>query len=461
MIKPYPHQTLAIDEARKLYRNHKRVIMGIPTGGGKTVIAGFIIKSALTKGNTACILCHRIEIVMQFQKLLRKLGIEPSLIVAGQDIEFGHQCYLGMVETFKRRFNPLTLRRLNIKLLVLDEIHWGAYRKVCERFSERILGLTATPKTSAKTPLCDYFDDLLYPVSVDDLISTGLLVPARTFSIEYDFSGLQIKRGEYTEQSLMQEFKRPRLFDGVIQNYLEHANGKKAICYNVNVKHSELITEAFRKVGVRAVHVDADTPMPVRKDIFKLFRHGGIDVLCNVGIATTGYDEPTIECIIENRATTQLTLHHQMIGRGARACSKINKKEFTIIDMGRNYLRHGLYGEPVDWKSIFEKPKEDLEKNETERNKVKTCRGCAAIIKLHVLTCPYCGEKYDKKENEDLFLDRSTLQEIREYKLKQLPAHLRGKKLGAMSREELCEYANCMGYDPKWVHIRWRFRRPR
>jgi type I site-specific restriction endonuclease len=41
-------------------------------------------------------------------------------------------------------------------------------------------------------------------------------------------------------------------------------------------------------------------------------------IVTSVGILTTGFDEPTVECIILNRATRSLTLYHQMIGRGSR-----------------------------------------------------------------------------------------------------------------------------------------------
>jgi superfamily II DNA or RNA helicase len=40
-------------------------------------------------------------------------------------------------------------------------------------------------------------------------------------------------------------------------------------------------------------------------------------ILTSVGIPT-GFDEPTVDTIILNRATKSLTLYYQMIGRGSR-----------------------------------------------------------------------------------------------------------------------------------------------
>ena len=43
-----------------------------------------------------------------------------------------------------------------------------------------------------------------------------------------------------------------------------------------------------------------------------------------------------------------------MIGRGSRVLP--NKKEFTVIDMGNNAARFGLWSTPIDWYAIFKSP---------------------------------------------------------------------------------------------------------
>ena len=91
----------------------------------------------------------------------------------------------------------------------------------------------------------------------------------------------------------------------------------------------------------------------------KWFKHTPDAILTSVGILTTGFDEPTVETIIINRATKSLTLYFQMIGRGSRLLP--NKKEFTIIDLGNNAARFGLWDAPVDWQHIFKSPEYYLE----------------------------------------------------------------------------------------------------
>jgi len=73
-----------------------------------------------------------------------------------------------------------------------------------------------------------------------------------------------------------------------------------------------------------------------------------------VSILTTGFDEPTVETIILNRATRSLTLYFQMIGRGSRVLPK--KETFNVIDLGNNVARFGMWEAPVDWQEIFHFP---------------------------------------------------------------------------------------------------------
>ncbi len=81
--------------------------------------------------------------------------------------------------------------------------------------------------------------------------------------------------------------------------------------------------------------------------------------LSSVGILTTGFDEPTIETIIINRATKSLALYFQMIGRGSRIFKE--KKTFSILDIGNNLSRFGLWTSNVDWQAIFKNPNFYLE----------------------------------------------------------------------------------------------------
>jgi type I site-specific restriction endonuclease len=96
-----------------------------------------------------------------------------------------------------------------------------------------------------------------------------------------------------------------------------------------------------------------------RREILSWFKKTPDAILTSVGILTTGFDEPTVESIILNRATKSLTLYFQMIGSGSENC--LIKTNFTVIDLGNNAARFGLWSEPVDWQHIFKSPEFYLE----------------------------------------------------------------------------------------------------
>jgi type I site-specific restriction endonuclease len=101
-----------------------------------------------------------------------------------------------------------------------------------------------------------------------------------------------------------------------------------------------------------------------RKDVLLWFKNTPDAILTSVGILTTGFDEPTVQTIILNRATRSLTLYHQMIGRGSRRLP--NKDKFKLIDLGNNVRRFGLWQDYLNWHDAFRFPDRFLESRLSE-----------------------------------------------------------------------------------------------
>ncbi len=119
------------------------------------------------------------------------------------------------------------------------------------------------------------------------------------------------------------------------------------------------MAQLFEEEGYEIRHLDNTHTEKERQDILTWFHEKPDAILTSVSILTTGFDEPTVETIILNRATKSLTLYHQMIGRGSRILK--NKKEFTVIDLGNNARRFGLWDAHVNWPDIFRAPNAYLE----------------------------------------------------------------------------------------------------
>ena len=108
-----------------------------------------------------------------------------------------------------------------------------------------------------------------------------------------------------------------------------------------------------------------------REEILHWFKTTPDAILTSVSILTTGFDEPTVDTIVLNRATKSLALYFQMIGRGSRILP--TKNTFSVIDLGNNAARFGLWYEKIDWQYIFRVPDLYLEtiQSDEERYFVK------------------------------------------------------------------------------------------
>jgi superfamily II DNA or RNA helicase len=403
------------------------------------------------KGNLVDILVHRRETARQFQKTLRVLGHEPEMVwPENKNVNWGAPILIGMVETYYKRLGK---HNRDTKLLIIDEAHRGEFRKVIEKFNGKVLGLTATPIAAAKDePLNKYFEFCINPIKTSFLIENKYLCAADHYAMDFK-AKLKMLGGEFTEASQYEEWRKPKLYKGALQQYQKIAGDKKAICYNVNVKHSLEQHELFTMSGIRSWHIDGKTNDEDRDRIFQEFNdYEGGCVLHNVGIATTGTDIPSVECIILNRATTQLSLYHQMTGRGGRII-KDKKYRFTIIDMGGNterFRRAGVYGVDIDWQMHFNNPEGSVCDGRKPKEFKKSCPNCAKTLSLRALQCDCCKYKFTKEEalkSAELTQDLVLMREIAKH---YMPNHLK-KKTSDMSYKELCQYAEYMGYSHGWV----------
>jgi type I site-specific restriction endonuclease len=145
----------------------------------------------------------------------------------------------------------------------------------------------------------------------------------------------------------------------LLHAYTEKSLGKKTLIFNNGINTSLYVYDTFREAGYPIRHLDNTSSPEDRRQILSWFKKTPDAILTSVGILTTGFDEPTVESIILNRATKSLTLYYQMIGRGSRKLP--NKDTFTVIDLGNNAARFGLWSEPVDWQHIFKSPEFYLE----------------------------------------------------------------------------------------------------
>jgi DNA repair protein RadD len=83
-----------------------------------------------------------------------------------------------------------------------------------------------------------------------------------------------------------------------------------------------------------SVLLTSDTKKDERERILSQFKSGKIKCVVNVGVLTTGFDYPALECVLIAHSTMSLALYYQIVGRAMRIAP--TKKDAWIVDLGGN-----------------------------------------------------------------------------------------------------------------------------
>ena len=436
MIKLREYQDDFVNAVREAMRSHKYILGVAPTGAGKTVIFAFVADAVAKKGKRVIFTVHRQELITQTAKTFDDFGIDYGYICSGVKYDESKLVHIASIDTLKNRLELV----LQPDLIMIDETHLcmaAGWLKVIQHFADNgafVWGNTGSPIRLDGKPLGDVYTTIIEGPTTKWLIDNGHLSQYRYYAPTIpDLSGVKKQMGDYSKNELETEMSRAKLVGDVVHHYKKLANNTRAVCFCVNIKHSELIAKAFNDAGVNAAHIDGTTPKGERKKIINDFADGKIKVLCNTEIVTTGFDlsaqvgrDVPIETCILLRPTHSLALYLQMVGRALR------KKDYPaiILDHAACVLKHGL---PCDIRQWSLDGNENVKSaSETEIAAPVICEECfQAVIKPIPEFCPYCnavmkkqkavikiieGELQEIKEAERLLLKEKLKQEEREAK---------------------------------------------
>lgn len=365
----------------------------------------FMVKNSSAKGLRCLVLTNRIELLSQAGGSFERLGISYQNITAQtKSIPTGN-VFVAMVETIKRRCKSrldFTLFMKSIDLLILDEAHLACHDEIFQYISEEcyVIGATATPYRTSKTnPLKKYYSEIALGPSISNLIAEGFLSHPKYYGVQVDLSSVKMKAGEFDENDMTKFYGDVKVFEGLKHNLELHAKGKKTMIFCPSVQSSMNVAKELN-----CAHIDGSMDSKQRDSILTHFENTPGAILANCGITTTGYDCPSIECIVLYRATTSLPLYLQMIGRGSRVTP--TKKEFTILDFGMNVQRFGYWHDDRPW-SLEVKEKKNAKKKDVFP--VKFCPSCGAIVSVNTKKCEYCGYVWPVTERERVFAELEEL----------------------------------------------------
>lgn len=398
MLELRPYQIEAIEAVREAFARERAVVLQMPTGSGKTIVAGAIsvrLKKALDakhKGKHVLYLTHRAELMSQAARTLTEfgLGADIGFIASGRAETPWAAFQLASIQTMARRLGRLPW--LKPRLLFIDECHHvraATWERVVSHYQgARVLGMTATPARLDGKGLGAVFGEIVHGPSVHDLIGAGALCDLDMFSIAggFDLRGVHRRMGDYSKSELAERATGP-VIASTVQNWLRLARDRLTINYSVSRKHSRQVVEGVRSHGITAEHVDGETPAAERDAIFRRFASGDLRFVSNVDIVTEGFDAPECSCVIL-KPTQSLTLFLQMVGRVMRP--KADGSRGMVLDVGGNLAadRHGDPRESYRWDLAG--GVETGEGSRERRASLRRCANCGFMYPVRAPRCPLC-----------------------------------------------------------------------
>jgi DNA repair protein RadD len=266
------YQETALDLLRESLRTgHRRPILQLPTGAGKTRVASEIINLALIKGRLAVFVVPRISLIEQTVAAFEREGIWNIGVIQGQNFRTNPNApvQIASAKTLARRQIPPA------DLVIVDECHmrekpiteWIA---APEWQAVPFIGLSATPWSKG---LGKIFDDLLMPVSIQELIDEGYLSQFRVFTPPApDLTGVRTVAGEFNEGDLSEACDKKELVADIIKTWFEKGENRPTLCYGIDRKHAQHLEERFAEAGVRVEYISARTA--IRRFWWRMARRG-------------------------------------------------------------------------------------------------------------------------------------------------------------------------------------------
>jgi DNA repair protein RadD len=405
MLRDY--QQRAIDHLYEWFQANDQghPCLVLPTGAGKSHVVAALCKDALQNWpeTRVLMLTHVRELIEQNAEKMRQHwpGAPLGIYSAGlRKRDLGEPITFAGIQSVRNKADKLG----HVDLVIVDECHLinhrdeGGYRKLIGDLEAinpalRVIGLTATPYRLGHGYITDgdaLFDDLIEPVTVEELVHRGYLAPVRSkvTDLKFETDGVHKRGGEYIEKELQAAVNTPLQNDQVVREVIKLAGNRRAwLFFCTGVKHAESIADLLTEYGITAACVTGDTPGAERDRILAEYKAGRIRALTNANVLTTGFDYPDIDLIAMLRPTLSPTLYVQMVGRGMRLKSRAD--HCLVLDFAGCVQTHG----PI---TAVRPPKQGTQG--TGEAPVKLCPNCDEIVHLSARACEACGYEFPAPE---------------------------------------------------------------
>lgn len=317
-----------------------RGLVVLATGLGKTWLAAFDAKQMGAR--RILFVAHREEILNQAAATFGR--IQPSARIGfyrGQQRDNQVDILCASVQTLGKVEHLECFEPQHFDYLVVDEFHHASaptYRQLLQHFAPAfLLGLTATPDRTDNADilaLCD--DNLVYQSDLFSGVSEKLLVSFHYYGIfdsDVDYQGIPWRNGRFDPELLANKLATLGRARHALNSWRLHAQ-QRTLAFCVSTRHADYMADYFRKQGIRAAAVYADSPLS-RGEALEQLRTGQLQVLFSVDLFNEGVDLPAIDTVMMLRPTESKILFLQQLGRGLRKAE--GKDKLVVLDFVANH----------------------------------------------------------------------------------------------------------------------------
>lgn len=345
-----------------------RCLIVLATGLGKTILFSKIIQG--WKGR-CLVLVEREELLQNAYQEIEAITGEILGIERASEYNLGERIVVATVQTLSRKVDKFS--REHFSLIIVDECHHAAsesYIRILDHFkSARVIGLTATDGRADGQKLP--FEKCSYRMGIREGIESGYLVPIRGRRVVIDSVNLtrvKLKKdGDFDDSALDDEMVKgaSAIADVILSDFAFD----KGILFFPGCASARLTSEILNKrLPSISVYVDGTIVGKERRSLISSLREGRSNWLCNVGIATEGFNWTEAAVVGMCCPTTSRAAYVQRAGRGTRplsgllnglgnfgirqeAIAKSSKPYMTILDFvgvsaNLNLISHESFLEP-------------------------------------------------------------------------------------------------------------------
>lgn len=313
-----PYQGEFVDATFGALVEFNRVLGVSPTGSGKTVMAGELIRRA---GCPTLFLADAQELVKQAaDKLGKWAGIAADVEMGKFHARPDSRLVVATTQSIVGRLEKYATDAFGF--IIVDEAHRNTLGAQAQRVlnyfpGAQVVGVTATPFRSDKRQLGSFYEKIAIDIPLVRLIREGYLAKIIIKSVPsgIDLSAVRtaMVKGEkdFNESDLAAAIT-PHL-DALAKLVVEHAKDRHTIAFLPLKETSRQFVACCIKNGIRAVHVDGEDRAGINH-----FKNGEPGLIACSQLLETGWDEPIVDCVLHSSPTKSFTKYSQRTGRGTR-----------------------------------------------------------------------------------------------------------------------------------------------